>query len=278
MPFGRRSAWSWSFIDSLNRCRTRAGIHRLHGWSGLVVLNLAFTVVLTIIAVLIVWVRLAGAQSDLQGWHLQFPQSEFYAADADANYTLENYLEQEQRVFGELEVLIAGPWAKQIVGAYSRFRADSVSNPETIVDRNWNRTYILKAPKPIGGVLLLHGLGDSPYSLRALGQRLHAEGYTVIWLRIPGHGTCPAALANVSSKDWIAAVKVAMRSLRDLIARRDTVDIGRLFQRWSTERPVRALGHQRRDLAQAQSDCLVCPDDRHQSRGQASRGCITSLP
>ncbi len=182
---------------------------------GLVFLNLVFTALLAIIVVLALWVRMAGALPDLQGWHLQFPASEFCAADADAHYTLDNYLEQEQRVFGELDALIAGPWAKQIAGAYSRFSADSVSNPETIVDRNWNRTYILKSEKPIGGILLLHGLSDSPYSVRALGQRLHAEGYTVVWLRIPGHGTCPGALANVSSEDWFAAVKVAMRGLRE---------------------------------------------------------------
>ena len=182
---------------------------------GLVFLNLAFTALLTIIAVLKLWVRLAEGLPDLHGWHLQSPKSEFCVSDVDANYTLDNYLEKEQQVFDELEALIAGPWAKQIVGAYSRFSAGSVSNPETIVDRNWNRTYILKAPKPIGGVLLLHGLSDSPYSLRALGQRLHAEGYTVIWMRIPGHGTCPGALANVSSEDWFAAVKIFMCGLRD---------------------------------------------------------------
>ena len=63
-------------------------------------------------------------------------------------------------------------------------------------------------------MLLIHGLSDSPYSLRTLGQRLHAEGYTVVWLRVPGHGTSPSALANVVWQDWIAAVRVAMQSLR----------------------------------------------------------------
>jgi esterase/lipase len=74
---------------------------------------------------------------------------------------------------------------------------------------------MMQAPNPIGGVLLLHGLSDSPYSLRVLGERLHAEGYTVVWLRLPGHGTSPSALANVSWKDWTAAVKVAVCGLRD---------------------------------------------------------------
>jgi alpha-beta hydrolase superfamily lysophospholipase len=182
---------------------------------GLVFLNLVLSALLAIIAALVLWVRMAAAMPDLQGWHIQCPASEFCASDADADYTLEHYVEQERRVFEELDAFIEGPWANDTVGAYSRFSADSVSNPETIVDRNWNRTYILKAEKPIGGVLLLHGLSDSPYSVRGIGQRLHAEGYTVIWLRIPGHGTCPAALADVSSEDWSAAVKVAMRALRD---------------------------------------------------------------
>src|SRR5688572_11074024 len=59
---------------------------------GLVVLNLAFTVVLTVVVVLILWVRLTGGLPDLQGWHLQIPQAEFCAADAHANYTLDDYL------------------------------------------------------------------------------------------------------------------------------------------------------------------------------------------
>ena len=37
----------------------------------------------------------------------------------------------------------------------------------------------------------------------------------MIWLRLPGHGTCPSALAKVSSDDWTTAVKVAARGLRD---------------------------------------------------------------
>lgn len=193
---------------------------------GLIFLNLAFTAVLAVLAILTLWVRLASSLPDLQGWHLQFPPSEFCEADAVSGYTLDHYLEQEQRVFDELNAMICGPWANQIVGAFSRFSADSVSNPETISDRNWNRTFVLKSEKPIGGVLLLHGLSDSPYSVRAIGQRLHAEGYTVIWLRIPGHGTCPAALANVSSEDWIAAVKVAMCGLRDLLPEGTPIVLG----------------------------------------------------
>ena len=53
---------------------------------GLVFLNLFFTALLASIVVLVVWVRLASTLPDLQGWHLQIPDSEFCADYAKANY------------------------------------------------------------------------------------------------------------------------------------------------------------------------------------------------
>jgi esterase/lipase len=199
-------------------------VHTLPGGGGnfqavriviLVFVNFLFTIVLVTIGLLYLWVRLAKSLPELHGWHLQRPKSEFTASDATDNYTFDDYLKQEEKVFDELHALITGPWTTQQPGAYSRYHQDSVCNPATIVDRNWNRSHVLEAAEPAGGVLLLHGLSDSAYSLRALGQRLHKEGYTVIWMRIPGHGTCPGALANVSCRDWSAAVRVAMKGLRD---------------------------------------------------------------
>ena len=182
---------------------------------GLVMLNLVFATILVVTAILFLWVRLAKALPDLQGWHLQGPGSEFTASDAHQGYTFDDYLKQEGRVFDELAALISGPWANKKHGDYCRYCQDSVCNPASIVDRNWNRSFVLPAAGPIGGALLVHGLSDAPYSLRKLGERLHAEGYTVIWLRVPGHGTCPAALANITWQDWTAAVRVAMQGLRD---------------------------------------------------------------
>ena len=182
---------------------------------GLVFVNFLFAIVLLAIGLLYLWVRLSKSIPDLQGWHLQRPESEFVADDAVADYNFDDYLRQEARVFDELDALIDGLWVAHQPGAYSRYHTDSVCNPETIVDRNWNRSLVLEAADPVGGVLLIHGLSDSPYSLRALGRRLHREGYTVIWLRVPGHGTCPGALANISCRDWAAAVKIGMKGLRD---------------------------------------------------------------
>lgn len=67
--------------------------------------------------------------------------------------------------------------------------------------------------QPRAGVLLLHGMSDSPYSLRNLGERLHEAGAYVVGLRIPGHGTAPSGLIEVTWQDMEAAVKIAVSHL-----------------------------------------------------------------
>ena len=83
---------------------------------------------------------------------------------------------------------------------------------------DWNRTQVLAPPGAIvGGALLIHGLTDSPYSMRTIGQDLQARGYQVVALRVPGHGTVPAGLTDVTWEDWLAAVRVGARDLRTTI-------------------------------------------------------------
>lgn len=164
---------------------------RLVRWLGFGAAYLAITAVLAAAAFLYGWARFAGALPTLRGWHRHSPAGEFRAADARPGYTFDDYLKQETVVFRHLDALVAGPWKAEALGKFDRFRAGSVCNPENTLERNWNRSFVLRAAKPIGGVLLVHGLSDSPYSLRAVAERLHAEGYTVVGLRVPGHGTCP---------------------------------------------------------------------------------------
>ncbi len=156
----------------------------------------------------------ARSLAPLDPWHQQFPESEFRASDEQPGYGWDDYLAQEEKVFDELNSFINGPWREASKGALCRFNPDSVSYPTTLFDRDWNRSLLREAKSPVGGVLLLHGLSDSPYSMRAVAERLSAEGYTVLLLRLPGHGTCPGALAQVDWDDWAAAVRVAARGLR----------------------------------------------------------------
>lgn len=52
------------------------------------------------------------------------------------------------------------------------------------------------------GILLVHGLSDSPWSFSDLGPALAARGYLVRTVLLPGHGTRPHDLMTVSMGDW----------------------------------------------------------------------------
>ncbi len=62
-------------------------------------------------------------------------------------------------------------------------------------------------------MLLLHGVSDSPYSMRAMAQLCYEQGFNVLALRLPGHGLAPAGLLRASLSDWNAAVRLGMRHL-----------------------------------------------------------------
>ena len=70
----------------------------------------------------------------------------------------------------------------------------------------------------VGGALLIHGLTDSPYTMRAVGETLKASGYYGLALRMPGHGTVPAALTTAVWEDWLAAVRVGVCHVLERIA------------------------------------------------------------
>ncbi|WP_206210919.1 alpha/beta hydrolase [Vogesella urethralis] len=53
-----------------------------------------------------------------------------------------------------------------------------------------------------GAVLLVHGLGDSPYSFNDLGPALAESGYLVRSVLLPGHGSKPADLMAAQYEDW----------------------------------------------------------------------------
>ncbi len=60
---------------------------------------------------------------------------------------------------------------------------------------------------PVGGVLLVHGLTDSPYYMRAMGDVFRNNGYYVVGIRLPGHGTAPGALVQIHRDEWYDAVR-----------------------------------------------------------------------
>jgi len=53
-----------------------------------------------------------------------------------------------------------------------------------------------------GGVLLVHGLGDSPWSFHDLAPELARQGFLVRSVLLPGHGTVPEDMLEVTLEDW----------------------------------------------------------------------------
>ena len=106
---------------------------------------------------------------------------------------------------------------------------------------NWNRSYtLLPQGQPVGAVVLLHGLSDSPYSLRHIARIYADHGFAAIGLRLPGHGTVPAGLTSARWQDWLAATRLAVREARRLAGARQAPAHRRLFQRRCAGRAVHA--------------------------------------
>jgi len=65
-------------------------------------------------------------------------------------------------------------------------------------------------------ILLVHGGGDTPQTLRYLAEYLHARGYSVRVPLLPGHGRTLRAFSDVVADQWIQTVRNAYRELVQL--------------------------------------------------------------
>jgi alpha-beta hydrolase superfamily lysophospholipase len=172
--------------------------------------------VLIVFALLLAWAFESRKLPSLEIWHTAYLKSEFTAKDATPQSTLQDYLKREERLFGDLrkEVFTRVEPSDELI--YSRYLENGSQDPAW-PHQNWNRTFELVPEQVKGGALLLHGLTDSPYSLRRIGEILYARGFYVLSLRLPGHGTIPGALTQVSWEDWVAASRIGARHVRERI-------------------------------------------------------------
>ncbi|MFZ8977783.1 MAG: alpha/beta hydrolase, partial [Pseudohongiellaceae bacterium] len=140
---------------------------------------------------------------DLKIWHRAELDTEFHAGIE--LYDIDAYLRLEERLFAQLDQRVYAQIDATDRRQINRYSSGSLTDPSGY-PKNWNRSFVLSHAEPVAGAVLLHGLSDSPYSLRALGLQLHDRQFEVIGLRLPGHGTAPAGLIDVSWHDFTAAV------------------------------------------------------------------------
>ena len=63
-------------------------------------------------------------------------------------------------------------------------------------------------------LLLVHGFGDTPQSIRYVADRVHEAGYTVHAPLLPGHGRSPQKFAVTSPAEYYEAARQALAGLR----------------------------------------------------------------
>jgi alpha-beta hydrolase superfamily lysophospholipase len=147
----------------------------------------------------------------LQPWHTERLSGEFKAYK-DSKLDFNGYMQREKQLFENMNAEIA-TWDKQDEAyIYSRFNPDS-SMSKLVEGAPFNRSYRLTATDPVGHALLIHGLTDSPYSMKAMAETLNARGFEVTVLRLPGHGTFPSMMTEMTLRDWNAAIRIAARDV-----------------------------------------------------------------
>lgn len=148
----------------------------------------------------------------LRLWHTYVPQEMSVPEMETARW--EDYLEREKAVFASVRAEVTDKLPDEDHRQSNRYYSGSLIYPSRFAE-NWNRSYVLEPEGEIrGAAVFLHGLTDTPYSLRHLARRYRDNGFVAVGLRTPGHGTVPGALTRNSWEEWMEATRLAVREAR----------------------------------------------------------------
>jgi alpha-beta hydrolase superfamily lysophospholipase len=176
---------------------------------------LKWTVGLLVLAVLgLLAIRAYDAQRGppLSRWHTYTPHD--LTAKKIRKIEWPEYLKAENALFDEVRAKVTEKLEPEERVPTNRYFDGSPIYPGRFAT-DWNRSYILEPDgTPAGAVVLLHGLTDSPYSLRHVARRYRAHGWVSVAIRLPAHGTVPAGLTDVEWEDWAEATRLAVREAR----------------------------------------------------------------
>ena len=184
------------------------------GWLGIWAWRAA-TVFASIVALVLgLRVLQSERQPDLAPWHTWAPREMDIGEMNEADWP--TWLAREDALFRDVEThMRAAIDASERIPS-NRYFDGSPVHPGRF-QRDWNRSYtLLPQGQPVGAVVLLHGLTDSPYSLRHVAKLYVDHGFAAVGIRLPGHGTVPAGLTSTRWQDWRAATRLAMREARRL--------------------------------------------------------------
>ncbi|MGS0683121.1 alpha/beta hydrolase [Shewanella sp. 125m-7] len=166
---------------------------------------------ITLIA-LAVW--FLNSRPDLSFWHTTDLTSE-YRVNSNLN-RFDEYMALEDKLFAELESKVyQQPSDPQSYDILNRYVKGSYSDPGLWI-QDWNRSYEWPNADAEYGVLLLHGMSDSPYAMSHFANHYKDKAH-VLGLRLPGHGTLPSALTNIYWQDMAGAVALATQHMKTVL-------------------------------------------------------------
>lgn len=77
------------------------------------------------------------------------------------------------------------------------------------------RPFLLGPPDASTAFVLLHGFTGAPAEMRPLGEALAARGHRAIGVQLPGHGSAPETLNDLTWEDWADAAVDGVRWARE---------------------------------------------------------------
>ena len=203
---------------------------------------------------------------ELEAWH-RVSLEDIDAADLAAGLTYPQYRAREERLFSQVRAFEStiGPSDRTPV---NRYHQGSLSHPQRS-GSDWNQSFETEPPVIRGGALLIHGLTDSPYSMRAVAERPARCGYLLAgaahagaWHRAFGSDSCDLGRLASGRADG-----------RPACARQDSgrgaARARRLFQRRSAGPEIHARGDGGRRWAASIHARAAVADDWRDSRGPA---------
>ena len=171
------------------------------------------------VAVILAILMVAGLRAyqstqgpSLRPWHTIVPEE--LDAQAIVAGGWDHYVGAEANMFRKLEQRLRVRLQPEDRTPLNRYFPSSAASPRTF-GRDWNHSFVLEpAGSAVGVVVLVHGLTDSPYSVRTLAESYRRHGFVAIAPRMPGHGTVPAGLTRQGGDDWLAAVEMSVTEAR----------------------------------------------------------------
>lgn len=123
------------------------------------------------------------------------------------NLPFEKYVEITKRKILRNRVDITVENKEKILAANSPFewKPDAKKCPKNYQNRYKN------------GVLMLHGLSDSPFHMQELARYFVGKCYLVRAMLLPGHGTVPGDLLRTRYEEWIKATEYGINSFKGLV-------------------------------------------------------------